>query len=120
MPKTEKKARRTSAVEILHHQYVGNNGEQRASLQEEGVTAQVAQTVYDLRKEARLTQELADLVRCRCLISLISAILSILPVATLEPTALPYASFLCLDSSTLPNISSYPQTLKNPSPGKPF
>src|SRR3989339_1810908 len=59
----EKKARRTSAVEILHRRYVGDNSERRASLQEERVNAQVAQTICDLRKEAGLTQkELADLV----------------------------------------------------------
>jgi len=59
----EKKARKTSAVEILHRRYVGDNVERRASLQEERVNAQVAQTIYDLRKEAGLTQkELADLV----------------------------------------------------------
>lgn len=59
----EKKAKRTGAVEILHRRYVGDNVERRASLQEERVNAQVAQTIYDLRKEAGLTQkELADLV----------------------------------------------------------
>lgn len=59
----EKKVRRTSAVEILHRRYVGDNGERKASLQEERVNAEVAQTICDLRKEAGLTQkELADLV----------------------------------------------------------
>src|SRR4030065_2569791 len=59
----EKKDKITNAVEILHRRYVGDNGERRASLQEERVNAQVAQTIYDLRKEAGLTQkEIADLV----------------------------------------------------------
>lgn len=59
----EKKARNTSAVEILHHRYIGDDAERRASLQEERVNAEVAQTVYELRKEAGLTQkDLADLV----------------------------------------------------------
>jgi transcriptional regulator with XRE-family HTH domain len=59
----EKKARRTNAVEILHHRFIGDDGERRASLQEERVNAEVAQTIYELRKEAELTQkELADLV----------------------------------------------------------
>jgi transcriptional regulator with XRE-family HTH domain len=58
-----KRARRTNGVEILHRRYVGDNVERRASLQEERVNAQVGQTIYDLRKEAGLTQkELADLV----------------------------------------------------------
>jgi hypothetical protein len=35
MPKTEKKARRTSEMEILHRRYVGDNGERRTSLQRE-------------------------------------------------------------------------------------
>jgi transcriptional regulator with XRE-family HTH domain len=59
----EKKARRTSAVEILHRRFIGDDGERKASLQEERVNAEVAQTIYELRKEAELTQkELADLV----------------------------------------------------------
>jgi transcriptional regulator with XRE-family HTH domain len=54
MSKTEKKARRTSALEILHRRCVGDNGQRRASLR---VNAQVAQAIYDLRKETGLTQK---------------------------------------------------------------
>lgn len=53
----------TDAVEILHRRYVGDDPERKASLQEERVNAQVARTIYELRKEAGLSQkELADLV----------------------------------------------------------
>lgn len=59
----EKKIRRTNGVEILHRRYVGDDAERKASLQEERVNAGVAQTIYELRKEAGLTQKaLADLV----------------------------------------------------------
>ena len=44
----EKKDKITNAVEILHRRYVGDNDERKASLQEERVNAEVAQTIYDL------------------------------------------------------------------------
>ena len=59
----EKKTRKTNGVEILHRRYVGDDAERKASLQEERVNAEVAQAIYELRKEAGLTQKaLADLV----------------------------------------------------------
>jgi transcriptional regulator with XRE-family HTH domain len=59
----EKKIRKTNGVEILHRRYVGEDAERKASLQEERVNAEVAQTIYELRKDAGLTQKaLADLV----------------------------------------------------------
>ena len=52
-----------NAVEILHKRYVGDDAERKASLQEERVNAEVAQMIYDLRQEAKVTQkELADLI----------------------------------------------------------
>lgn len=60
MKKPNKSAK---AVEILHRRYIGDSPDRRASLEVERVNAEVARTIYDLRKEAGLTQtELADLV----------------------------------------------------------
>lgn len=53
----------TNAVDILHRRYIGDNAERQASLEAERVHAQVARTIYALRKEAGLTQkELAKLI----------------------------------------------------------
>ena len=58
-----KKNRTTNAVEILHRRYIGDDSRRKASLQAERVNAEVAQMIYELRKEAGLTQkELAELV----------------------------------------------------------
>lgn len=58
-----KEERTTSAVEILHRRYIGDDAERKTSLQEERVNAEVAQMIYDLRQETGLTQkELADLI----------------------------------------------------------
>ena len=58
----KKKAIR-DAVEILHRRYVGDDPERKASLQEERVNAEVARTIYELRKQAGLSQkELANRV----------------------------------------------------------
>jgi len=59
----EKQVRKTNGVDILHHRYVGDDAARKASLEEERANAQVARTIYGLRKEAGLTQKaLADLV----------------------------------------------------------
>lgn len=59
----KKEERKNDAVSILHRRYVGDDAERKASLQEERVNAEVARMIYDLRKEAGLTQkELAKLV----------------------------------------------------------
>jgi transcriptional regulator with XRE-family HTH domain len=51
------------ATDILHHRYIGESAEHNASLEFERVNAEVAQSIYALRKEAGLTQkELADLI----------------------------------------------------------
>lgn len=48
---------------MLHQKYIDDSQERRASLETERVNAEVAQAIYDLRKEAGLTQkELADLI----------------------------------------------------------
>lgn len=53
----------THAVDILHRRYIGDNAERQQSLEAERVHAQVALTIYDLRKQAGLTQkELAKLI----------------------------------------------------------
>lgn len=58
-----KKEKTTSAVEILHRRYIKDDAERKASVQEERVNAEVAQLIYDLRKNAGLTQkELAELI----------------------------------------------------------
>jgi transcriptional regulator with XRE-family HTH domain len=59
-----KKQKDTSkAFEILHRRYIGESAERKASFEAERVNAEVARTIYDLRKEAGLTQqELAELI----------------------------------------------------------
>lgn len=56
----------TDAVEILLRRYVGDDAGRKASIQEERVNAEVAHTIYELRKGAGLSQkELAELVGTR-------------------------------------------------------
>jgi transcriptional regulator with XRE-family HTH domain len=58
-----KNKNKVNAVNILHRRYIGDDAERKASLQEERVNADVARMIYELRKEAGLTQkELADLI----------------------------------------------------------
>ncbi len=58
-----KKKKTTNAVDILHRRYIGDDAERKASLQAERVNAEVARMIYELRKEADMTQkELADLI----------------------------------------------------------
>jgi transcriptional regulator with XRE-family HTH domain len=53
----------TKAVDILHRRYIGENVERQDLLETERVNAEAAKAVYDLRKEAGLTQkELAKLI----------------------------------------------------------
>lgn len=53
----------TNAVKILHRRYIKDQPERKASLQEERIKAQVAQLIYDLRKDAGLTQQqLAEMI----------------------------------------------------------
>ncbi len=58
------KTRKTSnAVRILHHRYVGEDVQRKASLEQERVNAEVARTIYQVREQAGLSQkELADRV----------------------------------------------------------
>jgi transcriptional regulator with XRE-family HTH domain len=59
----KKKDKTTNAVEILHQRYIGENASRKYSLEAERVNAEVAQIIYDLRREAGLTQQaLADLI----------------------------------------------------------
>lgn len=52
-----------NAVKILHHRYIKDQPERKAAIQEERVNAQVAQLIYDLRKDAGLNQkQLADMI----------------------------------------------------------
>ena len=46
-----------NAVEILHRRYIGEDAKRQESLEAERVHAQVARTIYDLRKQAGLTQK---------------------------------------------------------------
>lgn len=58
-----KREKTTDAVEILYRRYIKGDPEQEASLQAERVNAEVACLIYDLRKDAELTQrELAELI----------------------------------------------------------
>ena len=48
---------------ILHRRYIGENAARQASFEAERVNAEVAKTIYDLRKKAGLTQKaLAQMV----------------------------------------------------------
>jgi transcriptional regulator with XRE-family HTH domain len=52
-----------NAVDILHRRYIGDDAERQQSLEGERLHVQVARTIYDLRKQAGLTQkELAKLI----------------------------------------------------------
>ena len=58
-----KQKKTTDAVAILHNRYVKDDPERKASLEAERVNADVARMLYDLRKNAGLSQsELAQLV----------------------------------------------------------
>jgi ribosome-binding protein aMBF1 (putative translation factor) len=51
------------AFDILHRRYIGENTARKASFEAERVNAEVAKTIYELRKKAGLTQkELAQIV----------------------------------------------------------
>ena len=58
------KSKKTSGTfDILHRRYIGENAERQASFEAERVNAEVARTIYELRKKAGLTQkELAQMV----------------------------------------------------------
>ena len=59
----KKEERKNDAVSILHRRYIDDDAERKASLQEERVNAEVARMIYELRKEANLTQkELAEMI----------------------------------------------------------
>lgn len=59
----KKEKEKNDAVSILHRRYIGDDAERKASLQEERVNAEVAKMIYDLRKEAGLTQrDLAKMI----------------------------------------------------------
>ena len=52
-----------NAVKILHRRYIKDQPERKASIQHERINAQVAQLIYDLRKEAGLSQsQLAEMI----------------------------------------------------------
>lgn len=54
---------KTNAVKVLHRRYIKDQPERKASLQEERIKVQVAQLIYDLRKDAKLTQQqLAEMI----------------------------------------------------------
>ena len=52
-----------NAAKILHRRYIKDQPERKASIQQERINAQVAQLIYDLRKEAGLSQsQLAEMI----------------------------------------------------------
>ena len=60
MNKSKKTAK---AFDILHRRYIGEDTERQVSLEVERVNAEVARTIYELRKKAGLTQkELGQMV----------------------------------------------------------
>jgi transcriptional regulator with XRE-family HTH domain len=53
----------SGTFDILHRRYIGADAERQVSLEVERVNAEVARTIYELRKQAGLTQkELAHMV----------------------------------------------------------
>jgi transcriptional regulator with XRE-family HTH domain len=53
----------SGTFDILHRRYIGDNAARQASLEVERVNAEVAKTIYELRKKAGLTQKgLAQMV----------------------------------------------------------
>lgn len=55
--------RTSNASDILQRKYIGNDPESKMSLELERVNSQVAQIIYDSRKDASLSQvQLADLI----------------------------------------------------------
>ena len=53
----------SGTFDILHRRYIGEDTERQVSLEVERVNAEVARTIYELRKKAGLTQqELAQMV----------------------------------------------------------
>ncbi len=59
----KKSTRKNSAVGILHRRYIGDNETRKASVQAERINVEIAQKIYEIRKEAGLSQKaLADLV----------------------------------------------------------
>jgi ribosome-binding protein aMBF1 (putative translation factor) len=58
-----KKEKTSSAVPILHDRYLKNDPARKAALQQERVNAEVASLIYNLRKDAGISQaELARLI----------------------------------------------------------
>jgi ribosome-binding protein aMBF1 (putative translation factor) len=52
-----------NASKILHRRYIKDQSDRTASIQHERMNAQVAQLIYDLRKEAGLSQsQLAEMI----------------------------------------------------------
>ena len=52
-----------NSVNILHRRYIKEQPERKSSIQEERINAQVAQLIYDLRKDAGLSQkQLTELI----------------------------------------------------------
>jgi transcriptional regulator with XRE-family HTH domain len=61
--KTTKTKKENNAVKILHNRYIKDDPDRHASLERERVNAEVARTIYELRKDTGLSQiELAKLV----------------------------------------------------------
>jgi transcriptional regulator with XRE-family HTH domain len=57
------KKKQTGAVDILYKRYIGDDPDRQASLRQERINAEVARTIYELRKGSGLTQtDLAKLI----------------------------------------------------------
>lgn len=52
-----KNKKTVSAVKILHNRYIKDQPERKASLQKERINAQVAQLIFNLRRDAGLSQK---------------------------------------------------------------
>jgi DNA-binding XRE family transcriptional regulator len=60
---TDEKNYTSDALKWMYDQFIGNDPERIASLQEERIKAEISRQVYNLREQAGLTQRrLADLV----------------------------------------------------------
>ena len=61
--KTKKRKPTADAVEILHRRYYEGQPDRLAALEEERANAEIARKIYNIRKEAGLTQkQLAELI----------------------------------------------------------
>jgi transcriptional regulator with XRE-family HTH domain len=53
----KERMKKSDAVSILHRRYVGDDAGRKTAIEAERINAQIARTIYELRRDAGLTQE---------------------------------------------------------------